>query len=364
MIKLNKQNIKIFLLIGFVFVLFIFNQTESFSLFNKVTAQTADLLGGTGSDSSSVPGQIKEIKQQLDINISPETPKPNDDVTITIETYGLDLNSTDIQWLLNGKEILRGDGKKVFTFNVGSTGESKVNLNIFPKDQPQIARTFSFNPSNVDLLWQSETYTPPFYKGKALFSPESSVTMVAIPNFVSGNSRVNDSNVVYKWSIDREVMGDNSGYGKNYFKYTADIIPLDKDMAVEAYPAGQETRKGVGETTLSTKNSFALFYEDNPTNGVMFNYSLTDQINLGLRNESKISVFPYNFSVDNKNSGLEYTWYVNSEKIDIPSNTNTITLKKNAQEKVDLASVLVNLSNPTHIMQTTGNIIDFLFNNN
>ena len=360
MLKLNKQNIKILLTSGLVFMLITFSQSEGFNLFNKATAQTADLLG---VNNSPLPAQMKEIKQQLDINISPETPKPNDNVTITIETYGLDLNSTDIQWIINGKEFLRGAGKKNLSFNVGSTGESKITLNIFPRNQPQITRVFVFNPSNVDLLWQAETYTPPFYKGKALFSPESSVTMVAIPNFVSGNSRVNDSNVVYKWSMDREVMGDDSGYGKNYFKYKADIISLDKDMSVEAYPVGQESKKGVGETTLSTKNSFALFYEDNPTNGIMFNYSLTNRINLGSRNESKISVFPYNFSVDNKNSGLEYTWYVNSEKIKIPSNTNTVTIKRNDTQKIDLASVLVDLSNPTHIMQTTQNAIDFLFNN-
>jgi len=361
MIKIKKQNLKTILIITAVFTFFIFNQNSNNLLTTTVSAQTGDLLN---TSDSPIPEQIKEIKQQLDISISPETPKPNDNVTIMIETYGLDLNSTNIQWIINGKEKLRGDGQKKFIFNVGASGESRLTLNIFPKNQPQITRSFVFNPSNVDLLWQAETYTPPFYKGKALFSPESSVTMVAIPNFVNGSSRVSDSSVVYKWSIDREIMGDNSGYGKNYFKYTADIIPLDKEIGVEAYPSGQETRKGVGSSVLSEKNSFALFYEDNPTSGIMFNYSLMNQINLGNRNESKISVFPYNFSINNKSSGLEYTWYVNSEKIGIPSNTNTVTIKKNTQEKVDLASVFVDISNPTHIMQTTRSAIDFLFKNN
>lgn len=276
----------------------------------------------------------------------------------------MDLNSTDMQWLINGKEKVRGLGEKKFTLNVGNSGQSTVTLNITPKDQPLISRVFVFNPSNVDLLWQAETYTPPFYKGKALFSPESSVTMVAIPNFINGTTRTNDSNVVYKWSIDREVQGDYSGYGKNSFQYTSDILSLDTEIEIEAYPSSQQTRKGVGSALLSTKNAFLLFYEDNPTNGVMFNYSLKNQVNLGTRNESKISAFPFNSSSNSKSSGLEYTWYVNSEKIDIPLSTNTITIKKNSAQKIDVASILVSLSNPTHIMQETQNSIDFLFNNN
>ena len=361
MIKDKIKNKKTLILVIVVFAIFVFN-SKNLPLTKTVYAQlSASLDGGN----IPLPEQMKEIKQQLDVTVSPETPKPGDDVNIMIEAYGgLDLNSTDVQWLINGKQQLRGVGEKKFKFNVGNSGISNVVLNIFPKNQPQIVRTFTFNPSNVDLLWEAETYTPPFYKGKALFSPESSVTMVAIPNFTNGNSRINDSNVVYKWSLDREVQGDNSGYGKNYFKYTADIIPLDRTIDVEAYPSGNENRKGVGSVDLSTKNSFALFYEDSPTNGIMFNYSLGGQINLGTRNESKVSVFPYNFSAPNKDWGLEYNWYINSEKIDISNNINTVTIKRNALEKVNDASVLVNISNPTHIMQTTENSIDFLFNNN
>lgn len=357
MIKIKKQNKRILILVSvLVFAIFIFNPKNI--LFVK--AQTGSLSGLGGIP---VPEQIKEIKQQIDINVSPESPKPNDDVTITVETYGLDLNSTNIQWSINGKEKLRGNGEKRFTFNVGNAVESRVVLNIYPKNQPTITKSFIFNPSNIDLLWQAETYTPPFYKGKALFSPESSVTMVAIPNFINGNTRANDSNVVYKWSIDREVQGDYSGYGKNTLNYTSSILSEDKTIDVEAYPSGQDSRKGVGSVDLSPKNSFVLFYEDNPTNGIMFNFSLMNQINLGKRNESKISVFPYNFSINNKSSGLEYTWYVNSEKINIPKTTNTVTIKRNTSEKVDIASVLVDITNPSHIMQATQNGIDFLFSN-
>ncbi|MEI6553084.1 MAG: hypothetical protein WCO09_00790 [bacterium] len=355
-----KQNKTILSILFIVFIVFIF---KSASFFTKTTtAQTSgDLFGD--NNFTPIPAQIKEIKEQLDITVSPEVPKPGEDITINVESYGLDLNSTNIQWMINGKEKLKGAGAKTFKFNVGNSGESRVILNISPKDQPQIVRFFIFNPSNVDLLWEAETYTPPFYKGKALLTTEASATMVAIPNFIDGNSRVNDSNVVYKWSIDREVQGDYSGYGKNYFKYTTDVLPIDKEIEVEAYPAGQDTRKGVGTTQLTTLNPFVLFYEDNPVNGVMFNYSLVDQIDLGSRTESKVSVFPYNFSTTDKNSNLDYSWYINSEKIDVPLTTNSITIKRNANKIANEANITVGVENPTHMMQSTQSVLDFIFNN-
>ena len=357
--KQNKNTYLILLSFFIVFV-FIFNSNHPT---NKAVAQVSgDLFGDTNS--APIPAQIQEIKQQVDINVSPEVPKPGDDVTITVEAYGMDLNSTIIQWMINGKEKLKGSGAKTFKFNVGNSGESRVILNIAPKDQPSIIKFFVFNPSNVDVLWEAETYTPPFYKGKALLSPEASSTMVAIPNFIDGSSRVSDSNVVYKWSIDREVQGDNSGYGKNYFKYDTDVLPIDKEIEVEAYPSGQDTRKGVGTTQLTTLNPFLLAYEDNPANGIMFNYSLVDQVDLGSRSESKISLFPYNFSTIDKNAGLEYEWYVNSEKVNVPLTTNSVTIKKNADKGTSDANVIVDLTNPSHMMQSAQTALDFLFSNN
>ena len=354
----NSSNIKIFLAIIFV-LFFVFENIKS-------TKAQIDLSNQDYNEGANipVPAQIPEIKQQVNISVSPQVPKPGDDVTISVEAYGLDLNSTDIQWLINGKEIQRGSGNKTFKFNVGNSGESRVILNIYPKDQPIISKGFIFNPSNVDLLWQAETYTPPFYKGKALYSSESSITAVAIPNFVDGNTRIKDSDVVYKWSVDREVQGDYSGYGKNYFKYTGDIISLDKDLAVEAYPSGQENRKGTGETNLSAKKAFVLFYEDNPTSGIMFNYSLTDKISLGSRNESKVAVFPYNFSAVSKDSGLGYTWYINSEKVEIPDSVNSVTIKRNADNNADYADVMVDVEQAQHITQSTQNGIEFVFTKN
>src|SRR3989344_1173365 len=48
---------------------------------------------------------------------------------------------------------------------------------------------------SVDLLWQGETYTPPFYKGKSLWSNQSRITFFAMTNGLG-----NPANLSYKWT--------------------------------------------------------------------------------------------------------------------------------------------------------------------
>ena len=49
---------------------------------------------------------------------------------------------------------------------------------------------------------QARRYTPPFYKGKKIFTSESVIKFIAIPNFVtSNNKKIPASDLVYTWKI-------------------------------------------------------------------------------------------------------------------------------------------------------------------
>ena len=57
-----------------------------------------------------------------------------------------------------------------FTFTAGSLGKTqKVTVNGVENDGTSITQSISVMPASIDLIWQAHSYTPPFYKGKALF---------------------------------------------------------------------------------------------------------------------------------------------------------------------------------------------------
>src|SRR5262245_18430252 len=72
----------------------------------------------------------------------------------------------------------------------------------------------------VDLLWQGEVYTPPFYLGRALWSGQSRLTVVAVPHV--GSSAANS--LVYRWTRDGEVLGNASGVGKRTLSFNDSVL--------------------------------------------------------------------------------------------------------------------------------------------
>ena len=316
--KKNKKNFLISYLFLSVFAFLAFYIYPNISVFAQ-SLPTPDFTSGGGGQSSlqslgidtstelggdpNIPfsGKYPAIKEELVTDISPENPKPGEIVTISIETYGIDINTQPILWKQNGVNQLKGVGQKKFSFTMGPSGTvTSIEVIVSPKNAPAITKTFKFAPVDVDILWQANTYTPPFYKGKALFTPEADVTFVAMPNIVVKGKRLDPSDIVYNWSVDGEVDGDSSGFGKDTFGYTGSIILRPSVIGAQVYAAADKNLTGSNNFTLSNVYPQALFYEDNPLYGILYNRAVRNQYSTP--NDSvNFAVAPYFFSTSDKN---------------------------------------------------------------
>lgn len=314
-------------------------------IFQAETANSSDF------QSLSLPEKFPQIQEQMDVTVYPEAPKPGDVVTISVQTYGIDLNTQLLVWKLNGVEKLKGIGQKKFMFTMGDeSSTSVVQFSIKTNGGSEITRTFRFSPVVVDLLWQANTYTPPFYKGKALYTPESEVVFVAMPNIVSNSRRVDSRDVVYTWKQNYDVQGSLSGFGKNTFWYKGPIFIRPATIEVEAYAASNSSLKGTGATTITPTDPIALLYIDNPLLGVLFNKSSGPSYNLQ-KNELKVAAYPFYFSTSDKNSGVSYSWSLNSTPlINIPANQNNIVLKRTDNEAGE-SVISLYIENASKILQ-------------
>ncbi len=327
---------------------------------------TAFLLNGTAvfaqEANLSIPGQIPDIQEQISVDISPTIPRPGDEVTINIEAYGTDLNRAFVSWTFNGKKLLSGTGEKQVKFYVGQVGSTNtVNLSVTPVNGPAIVKTFSFTPAEIDMLWEANTYTPPFYKGKALFTPQAEVTFVAIPNMIAKGSRVSPSQAVYKWKVGFDVQGDKSGYGKNTFVFNGPIILRDNKVSVEGYSSADSGVAGTGSYVLQAKDPSALIYEDSALYGVLFNRALYGQYQM-TDNEKKFNVYPFFFSGKNKNADIIYEWSLNDTRIPSPDTDNTMTFRKTEDQKGD-ARVAVSITGVSKILQAAQSQFGVYFDN-
>ncbi len=279
-------------------------------------------------DELSIPAQIPELKEQLSITISPETPAPNEEVTITIDAFGTDLNRAQFTWLVNGARRLGGIGERVFVYTMGGIGtQNNIRLEIAPVSGPKIIRNFSFTPGEVDIVWEAKTYTPPFYKGKALFTPEADVVAVALPNLVSGNARLNPKDAVYNWRFDYRADASKSGYGKNTYTFGGSIIKKVHAFEVESYDPRNTSVKGRGFIELGEQTPEIYLYYNHPLLGVLFNQTLTGLTLNDNFPEISVSAFPFHQSVANRVQS-SYRWRLGGEKIPVFNDQSTISLRK------------------------------------
>jgi len=82
----------------------------------------------------------------------------------------------------------------------------------------------------VDILWQGETYTPPFYKGRALWSSQSRITFLAIPH---GAGIGNPANLTYRWTQNGTVLGNINGIGKNTLSFTDSVLSKPQTIKID-----------------------------------------------------------------------------------------------------------------------------------
>lgn len=177
---------------------------------------------------------------------------------------------------------------------------------------------FFIHAQEVDLLWQGDTYTSPFYKGRALWSNQSGITFLAIPHNL-GNS----ANLTYKWTKNGIVLGNISGMGKNTLTFTNSIISRPQTIKVEILSNNNAVLSSASVTVIPISPTLVV-YENNPLYGFMFHREINGVHRLQ-EQEITYTAFPFFYSVFNhSDNSINYEWRTNTGETE---NTNSVTYR-------------------------------------
>src|SRR3989344_4303393 len=120
--------------------------------------------------------QFSDAGAGATIRISPSLPNPLSQTKASLIYDGFDLTKASIRWTLNNKTIKSGTGAKDVTFQVGPAG-SDNRLSVFAAslDGEEIEAAINIVPSVIDILMESCSYVPKWYKGGSLTTQGSKV---------------------------------------------------------------------------------------------------------------------------------------------------------------------------------------------
>ncbi|MCK5285670.1 MAG: hypothetical protein KAJ58_00370 [Candidatus Pacebacteria bacterium] len=254
--------------------------------------------------------------QDINIKLNPAFPSAYQNVTVTTEIYITDIYKAKISWFIDGVLKSEGIGNKEFNFRTKNFGETtNLSVQVTSSDIGQLIKTFKIIPTELDLIWETDTFTPPFYKGKALNTHESTVKIVAIPNFINNNGvKIDPKELIYLWKKDWKISNSDSGYGKDSFSIVGPGLFKDNMISVEV-----TTLDGIikNKKSILIRNNIpeVIFYENHPLLGILNNRNLKYfPVSNTYSEEIKIKVYPFYFSLYNKDN-IKYEWLVNNKPV-------------------------------------------------
>lgn len=179
---------------------------------------------------------------------------------------------------------------------------------------------------NLDftLSWSTDTYTPPYYLGKALPTTNSFITVTANP--VSKTS-INPELLIYNWLLNGHWLRQSSGQGKMSLTFLADG-PINQSYEINVRILDQKGNF-ISQKTIFIKlvSPEIILYPKEKTLLTSFNQSV-EKLNLTSQQEVNLIALPYFFNID-KITDLNFVWQLDTQRLSNPeqTNQNLFTLK-------------------------------------
>ncbi len=175
----------------------------------------------------------------IDIKTSPNIPEPGQKVTVTLESFSVNLTDSNIRWFAKGQIIKEGEGVNSITF-IAPSDTLTLAVQIMTPERSEIIKSISISASSVDLLWEApDTYAPPFYKGKSLPGPESLIKFVGIPSATPTFGQSGAKQVSFIWQRNSQVSGSSNGKGRDSYTILMDSLKNSELIEVATNYSGK-----------------------------------------------------------------------------------------------------------------------------
>lgn len=237
----------------------------------------------------------------LSISMEPNVPAPYSTVTLTLVSYSMDVNTSNIVWTVQGREVRRGIGEKSITVGLGPAG-SRVPVTATVSDTAGnvIKSTITIAPHAVSVLWEAvESYTPPFYEGKALPAEGSKVRVTVLPDATTGVAS-------YAWFENDTALESASGYGRGSVVVALDPLVDENRITVRVKTiAGNISEKSI---SLVPRDVMLMVYPYDDIIGTLFARTFIRRIEVA--KDTTLSLEPFYFSTKGLEATARYSWYM------------------------------------------------------
>lgn len=283
-------------------------------------------------------------QKALTIAVDPTYPAPHTTVHLTAQSPLLDLAHSSIQWSVGGTPA--GNGLSI-DVPVGAAGSrTTVSLSVSGATGSDSA-SVTLIPTAIDLLWEADSYTPPFYAGRAIPTSGSKIHVVAMPHFMRADgSIIPTSSLDFTWKVNGATLSSQSGMGANSTIIPAAILYGSDTITVDV-STEDGSQGGEASVVVPTVAPQLELYIDNPLFGVMYHRALGSSGNTG-DSETSFTAVPYFIAAPfAQSSTLAYTWTIDGATMTTdPNDPNEFTARAKAPGSAQIGVSIAKPSDP------------------
>lgn len=299
--------------------------------------------------------QFGSAEMNIYVTARPEHPAPGESVLLTAESSQADLERSDITWYVNNNIVVQGPGAKEAVTLAGPLGsETEVFVLARSANGESFAGRVLIRPVEIDLLWESDSYVPPFYLGRALPSAGTTLRVQAVARFKTPDgASVTERDIIYTWKRNGVVQRAISGRGKSSVQLSAP--PLFGAVTVEVEAVSLDgSLVGQAIVLVPSVEPVLALYKNHPLFGVMYHQALTGQTFIP-DSEMTFTAVPYFAQAKDPNDPrLIYAWKVNGKNISA-GDASPGELTINANKSNGLARIELLLTHSTNwLTQSNG----------
>ena len=250
------------------------------------------------------------------ISMTPESPLPGVYVRLSAASATIDLQKSDVTWYADTAVIAQGTGVTEAAVSAGPAG-GVVDIVVIAlaADGTTASGEAFIRPTEVGIIWESDSYTPPFYRGRALPSAGTRVRAQAIARFkLPGGGPVPESDITYTWRRNGSVIATASGRGRSFAVFPAPTLFGTDAIEVEAVSA-DGTLSGKARVNIPSVEPVLVLYEDHPVFGIFYHKAF-GQTTTVKDAEVTFAAIPYFAEAGSPDDPqLVYGWRVNGQSV-------------------------------------------------
>jgi len=291
--------------------------------FEKIQRQSLVVSIPPFRSTEQISQEVAKFKADFKILAFPPDPSPGQTIHLNIQAVGFNVDTAKIQWFLNDKSMLSGIGEKSFDLETGKLGESyRVRVNITLPEGTTNSQSLTIRVNDLSYYWWTDAITPQWYKGKALPSIHSKVTILALPEITG----IPANNLIYKWLFNDGPVVNKSGFGKSTYVFSPQFQGITENITVRAENMSGAIKKEK-TVSISAVTPKVQFYQIKPLEGIDFSK------NIDFLEAAPASILDFIaelfFFPPTAESDLSYQWQLGSRNVPSkePASPNILSVR-------------------------------------